>query len=426
MEASRMSDVDKKTVEEKEDLKLVIVGHVDHGKSTLIGRLFFDTDSLPREKIEEVKKICEALGKDLEFAYVMDHLEEERSQGITIDTAQTFFKTEKRNYVIIDAPGHREFTKNMITGASQAEAAILIVDAQEGVQEQTRRHAYILGMLALKQVIVAINKMDLVGYARDVFENVSKDIKEFLAKIDIEPSYIIPISAKEGDNVAKKSDRMPWYDGPTILEALDTFKKMENREKNPLRFSVQDVYNIDNKRIIVGRVEAGTIHVGDRVLVLPSGEKTTIATIEEFMKKNVEKAEAGKSTGITVTDKIFIDRGDVLCEEEKQPSVTKKIRGNLFWMSKEPLKKGETVTFKVATQEVPCIVEEITRRIDSSTLETLEENAEALQNREVGEVVLSFTKEVVVDDFNRTPELGRFVIEKGYDISGGGIITHLG
>ena len=264
---------------EREHLKLVIVGHVDHGKSTLIGRLFFDTDSLPKEKIEEVKQICEALGKELEFAYVMDHLEEERSQGITIDTAQTFFKTEKRDYVIIDAPGHREFTKNMITGASQAEAAILIVDASEGVREQTRRHAYILGMLGLKQVIVAVNKMDLVDYSENVFNEVSKQTTDFLERIGIAPTYIIPISAKEGDNVAKASDRMKWYTGPTILQALDTFKKTEKRDENPLRFAVQDVYNIDGKRIIVGRVEAGTLRVGDNIIVLPTGEETTVETI---------------------------------------------------------------------------------------------------------------------------------------------------
>jgi sulfate adenylyltransferase large subunit len=411
---------------EAEHLKFVIVGHVDHGKSTLIGRLFFDTDSLPEGKIEEVQAICDSLGKELEFAYVMDHLEEERSQGVTIDTAQTFFHTDKRDYVIIDAPGHREFTKNMITGASQAEAAILIVDANEGVQEQTRRHAYILGLLGLKQVIVVLNKMDLVGYSEDRFKEVSEDTKTFLSQIGITPTYLIPISAKEGDNVAGHSEKVGWYEGPTILEALDTFKSLENRENNPLRLPVQDVYNIEGKRIIVGRIEGGKIESGQEIYVLPSGEKTMVNSIEEYLKDAKSSAIAGESTGITINDQLFLDRGNVICMEENQPVMTNEIQGNLFWMDKQPLNKGEHVNFKCSTQEAKCTVKAIQRRMDSSTLEVIEEDAETLQNREVGEVVLSFSSPVIVEDFNKTPELGRFVIEKDYDTAGGGIITHLG
>ncbi len=410
-----------------EHLKFVIVGHVDHGKSTLIGRLFYDTNSLPEGKIEEVKATCEALGKELEFAYVMDHLEEERAQGITIDTAQTFFKTDKRHYIIIDAPGHREFTKNMITGASQAEAAILIVDAAEGVQEQTRRHAYILGLLGLCQVIVVINKMDLVGYSQEAFQRVSNDIKSFLTKIDIRPTYIIPISAKEGVNVAKSSENMDWYSGLTILNALDTFKTLENKQNYPLRFPVQDVYNVDGKRIIVGRVEAGIIETGQRIQVLPTGEVTVIASVEEYLNEDKNSAVAGESTGITVKDKLFIDRGNVIClKNDDKPVMTYEIKGNLFWMDKQPLKKGEKVVFKCATQGIPCTVKTIERRMDSSTLEVLAEDADMLENREVGEIAFSFSKEIIVEDFNKTPELGRFVIERGYDTAGGGIITHLG
>ncbi len=256
-------------------LKFVIVGHVDHGKSTLIGRLLYDTNSLPEGKIEEIKQLCESLGKDIEFGYVMDHLEEERDQGITIDTAQTFFSTEKRDYVIIDAPGHVEFVKNMISGASQAEAAVLIVDAEEGVKEQTKRHAYILGMLGLSQVIVVINKMDLVDYAPQRFESVKRELLEFLSNINIRPSYVIPISAKKGDFIANKTGNVDWYDGPTLLEALDTFRTRESANEKPLRYVVQDVYSFD-KRIIAGRVESGIIRKGDRIKVLPSGEETRV------------------------------------------------------------------------------------------------------------------------------------------------------
>ena len=411
---------------EAEHLKLVLVGHVDHGKSTLIGRLLFDTDSLPEEKIEEVRTVCKALGKELEFAYVLDHLEEERSQGITIDTTQTFFHTEKRDYVIIDAPGHREFTKNMITGASQAEAAILIVDADEGVQEQTRRHAYILSLLGLTQVIVAVNKMDLVDYSLEVFNRVSEDTRAFLGKIGITPSYLIPISAINGENVASRSEQLNWYKGPTILEALDTFKTVEDRDKSPLRLPVQDVYNIEGKRIIVGRIEGGTIKTGQEIFVLPSGESTMTNSVEEFLKEGKTVAVAGESTGITIKDKLFIDRGNVICTKEDKPVMTKEIKANLFWMDREPLRKGDHVSFKCSTQEARCTVAAIHRRMDSSTLEIIEDDAAELLNREVGEVLLSFSDFVIVEDFNTTPELGRFVIEKGYDTAGGGIITHLG
>jgi len=405
-----------------DNLKLVIVGHVDHGKSTLIGRLFFDTDSLPVEKIEEVKKICKELGKELEFAYVMDHLEEERMQGITIDTAQTFFSTKKRDYTIIDAPGHVEFTKNMITGASQAEAAILIIDASEGVKEQTRRHAYILSMLGLKQIIVVINKMDLVGFSENKFVEIRNNIISFLKEIGISPSYVIPISAKEGDNVAERSNNMSWYTGPTILEALDTFESGISKVDSPLRMPVQDVYKINDKRIVVGRIESGEIVVGQEVIILPSGSKTKIKSIEKFLEKRT-KAIAGESIGLTIEDPLFIDRGDVICSPKNLPKVSKEIKGNLFWMYKTPLKKGELVRLKCATQEISCSVCEIQKRIDSSTLKLLEENALELKDREVGEVILKANKEIVIDNFNSVPALGRFVIEKNFDTAGGGIIT---
>jgi len=409
-----------------DSLRFVIVGHIDHGKSTLIGRLFYDTDSLPDEKIEEVRAICESLGREMEFAYVMDHLEEERTQGITIDTTQTFFKTDKRDYVIIDAPGHREFTKNMITGASQAEAAILIVDAEEGVQEQTRRHAYILGLLGLEQVIVVINKMDLVDFSEERYMEVSKDITGFLYQINTKPTYVIPISAKEGDNIASRSGRMTWYSGPIILEALDSFRSLEDRIDRPLRFPVQDVYQIGNKRIIVGRIEAGAIEEGQDILVLPTGEVTTVSSVEEYNNVNKRKAVSGESTGIIVKDKLFIDRGNVITVPVNKPVMSNEIKANVFWMDKEPLKKGETVSFKCSTQEAKCLVKTIERRIDSSTLELIEVDAEVLENREVGEVVLNFTNQIIVDNFNDTPELGRFVIEKKLDTAGGGIITDLG
>lgn len=408
-----------------ETLKFVIVGHIDHGKSTLIGRLLYDTGSLNEDTINEIKEICESLGKGFEFGYVMDHLEEERMQSITIDTAQTFFNTKKQGYVIIDAPGHVEFIKNMITGASQAEAAILIVDANEGVKEQTKRHAYILSMLGLDQVTVVINKMDLVKYGKDRFDEVKDELLKFLSEISIKPSYVIPISASVGDFVAKRSDKMNWYDGPTVLESLDTFRTKGGAINKPLRFVVQDVYNFE-KRIVVGRVESGILRRGEKIRVLPSGEETSVQSIEEYLKKDVSKAEAKKSTGITTEDKLFIDRGDVIVsvDDGDFPVVADVVRANLFWMDKIPIKRGESIYFRCATQEVLCEVEKINRTIDSSTLELISEDADEIKNREVADITLKIAKPVVVENFNVIQELGRFVLGRG-DICGGGIITEL-
>ncbi len=409
-----------------DSLKFVIVGHIDHGKSTLIGRLLYDTDSLPPDKLEEVQQVCKSLGKDMEFGYLMDYLEEERDQGITIDTAQIFFNTDRRNYVIIDAPGHVEFLRNMISGSSLAEAAILIVDAEEGVKEQTKRHAYILGLLGLDQVIAVINKMDLVDYDQQRFEEVKRDLVDFLSEIDISPSYVIPISAKKGDFIAQRADdHMSWYDGPTVLNALDAFKTKEIIFDKPMRFVVQDVYKFD-KRIAVGRVERGTIRRGDEIKVLPSGEVTKIKSIEEFLKENVTEAEAGKSTGIITEDKLFIDRGDVIVHpDEDMPTVTDTIRANVFWMDKKPFKKGMSVLFRCATQEVTCDVERINKVIDSSTLEQIGEDADEIGEREVADIVIRTQKPVVVETFSKMQLLGRFVLGTA-DTRAAGIIMELG
>ena len=244
---------------DEQSLKFVIVGHVDHGKSTLIGRLLYDTNSLPPDKMEEIRKTSQDLGRDTEFAYLLDHLEEERRQGITIDTTQVFFKTDKREYVIIDAPGHVEFVKNMITGASQAEAAILIIDAKEGIQEQTKRHATILSMLGIEQVIVLINKVDLIDFSEEKYTELKSRLEKFLTTLNITPKLYIPISALKGDNIANKSTNMPWYKGPTMLEGLNHLKNKIAEENQPLIFPVQDIYKVDDKRVIVGRVETGEI-----------------------------------------------------------------------------------------------------------------------------------------------------------------------
>lgn len=401
-----------------EALKFVIVGHVDHGKSTLIGRLLFDTDSLPDGKMDEVRKTSEQLGRDVEFAYVMDNLREEREQGITIDTAQIFFKTKKRDYVIIDAPGHVEFVKNMITGASQAEAAVLIVDAAEGVQEQTRRHAYILGLLGLEQVIVVVNKIDLVGYKEERFEEVKEELIKFLDTIKTSPAYVIPISAKEGDNITKKSEKTRWYKGPTFIDALDTLKNAVKPTDKPLRFPVQDVYVMNNKRIFAGRVESGVIREGDEVLVLPNPRKTAIKSIEIYLK-DAKEAEAGRSIGVTTRDKLFIERGNVLVSGQL-PKVSNTLKVKVFWMAKPPMREGEKLTFRLATQEADCTVK-VDKKMNSSTLEIL--TGGTLENNEAAEATIKTETPIVYENFNYIQELGRFVLAQGNDIVAGGIIT---
>jgi sulfate adenylyltransferase large subunit len=410
----------KKKKRSEENLRLVLSGHVDHGKSTLIGRLFYDTDSLPEGKYDEIKSICDSLGKPMEFGYVMDHLQEERDQGITIDTAQTFFKTDRRHYTIIDAPGHVEFIKNMITGASQAEAAILIVDAEEGLQEQTRRHAYILSMLGLKQVVAVINKMDLVDYDQKRYQQVSKDLEKFLKKIKITPKEIVPISAMKGDNIAKKSEKIDWYQGPTILEALDKFEIEKPLTEKPLRLPVQDVYKWD-KRIIAGRISSGVIKKGDKITILPSGEETEVKSVLKY-KEDIDQAIAGDSVGIETKDKVFVDRGNVISEVKDKPTTTKTLKANLFWMDKDPLKKGERVLFKLATQSVMAEITKFERVIDSSTLEVVGEGLDKLENRQTAQVEIETADEVVVDSFNEVPELGRFVLERTDTVAGGIII----
>lgn len=402
-------------------MKIVIVGHVDHGKSTLIGRLIFDTGSLPPERMEEVKKASKELGKEVEFAYLMDQLKEEREGGITIDTTQTFFKTQKRNYVIIDAPGHVEFIKNMITGASQAEAAVLLVDAKEGIQEQTRRHAYILNMLGLNQIIILMNKMDLVGYQKENFEQVKEELLKFLTSINIRYSYVIPISAKYGENVARNSKKMKWHKGPTVLGALDAFNPKPKATDKPLRFPVQDVYRIDSKRILVGRVESGMIRKGQQILVLPSNKETKIKSIKVFGRDKKEAGE-GESIGVTLTQPLLVGRGEVICQKEDVPKVTNSFKANVFWMSKAPLKVGKKIRLRCATQEAECAVVKIERRINSSTLEVVEEDARVLKLNEVGEVVLKTDKSIIVENFNFIKELGRFVLERKTEVVAGGII----
>jgi sulfate adenylyltransferase subunit 1 (EFTu-like GTPase family) len=277
-------------------------------------------------------------------------------------------------------------------------------------------------MLGLEQVIAVLNKMDLVDYGRERFEEVKGNLLSFLSSIGIKPSFIIPISAKKGDFVAERTDNLPWYDGPTVLEALDTFKRRPAPTDKPLRLPIQDVYKFDGERVAVGRVESGVIRRGDRIMVLPGKRETTVVRLVEF-GKNPTEAVAGKSIGLIISDKLFLDRGDVIVHPGNLPIITDTIEGHLFWLDDEPYRRGERITFKCATQEVMCDIE-INEVIDSSTLEKVDEDGEKIENRQVANVLIKTAKPVVVENFNEIRELGRFVLERK-DTCAGGIITSL-
>ena len=270
-----------------EQMNIVIVGHVDHGKSTIIGRLLADTDSLPEGKLQQIRDLCERTSKPFEYAFLLDALKDEQAQGITIDAARVFFQSARRHYLIIDAPGHIEFLKNMITGASRAEAALLVIDAAEGVRENSRRHGYLLSMLGLRQVAVLVNKMDLVGYRQEVFERIRAEYAAFLRDIGLEARIFLPVSGMEGDHIATTDgSHMPWYEGPTVLEVLDGFETALPDENQPFRMPVQGVYKFtrfgDARRIIAGTIATGRLRVGDEIIFYPSGKRTTVARLEAF------------------------------------------------------------------------------------------------------------------------------------------------
>lgn len=407
--------------QEEHALPIVIVGHVDHGKSTLIGRLLYDTNCLPPDKYSEIQKSSEMLGREVEFAFVMDCFEEERSRGITIDTTQTFFKTPKRRYVIIDAPGHKEFLKNMITGSSQAEAALLIIDAFEGIRDQTRRHVYILGMLGFKQVCVLLNKIDLVHYSKDKFFELKNQVTDFLKQLNIRPTFVLPISAIRGDNVAQPSKKMPWFDGPTVLQALDTFEPLKVEEK-PLRFPIQDIYSVDGKKILVGRIEAGRLKREESLFLLPEKKKVVVKSIEKFLKNDVVTAGFEESVGICLKGRHRVGRGHILAGDLSS-MISDSIRANIFWMDSRAHQKGETLLFRCVTQEIPCQIEKIYKKFDPASMELIEKEASSISSAEVADVMIHLKGQAVVDPFNDIPEMGRFVLEKdGRPIAGGIIL----
>jgi bifunctional enzyme CysN/CysC len=410
----------------KEQMNIVIVGHVDHGKSTVIGRLLADTGSLPKGKLEDVKALCAKTAKPFEYAFLLDALKDERAQGITIDSARCFFKTSKRDYIVIDAPGHIEFLKNMVTGAARAEAALLVIAADEGVQDNSKRHGYLVSMLGIRQVVVLVNKMDLVGYSHDVYDSISSEYASFLEKLHVKPISFIPTSAREGENLVKHSDLMPWYQGPTVLDQLDAFEEKKSKAHLPLRFPVQDIYKFteegDDRRILAGTIETGALRVGDEIIFLPSNKKSRVRSIEAFYVPSKSMAQAGEAIGITLETQLYSRPGEIITTaHDAPPRVNSRFKAHVFWMGRSPLIKGKSYKLKLAACRMPVTVVDVLHVLDASDLH-LTRNKQQLDRHDVGELILETSKPIAFDPVTAIESTGRFVLVDNYEIAGGGII----
>jgi bifunctional enzyme CysN/CysC len=416
-------------VEVKEQMNIVITGHVDHGKSTVIGRMLADTGSLPEGKLESVKRNCERNSKPFEYAFLLDALKDEQAQGITIDAARVFFNTEQRDYIILDAPGHIEFLKNMVTGAARAEAAFLVIDADEGIQENSRRHGYLLSMLGIRQLCVLVNKMDLVDYSQRVFKQIERKYSRFLKNLEMTDVSFIPVSGRDGDNIASLSQNMPWWNTHTVLSLLDSFKKEEKPTSLPFRMAVQDVYKFtnegDSRRIIAGTIDSGELKAGDELIFYPSGKKSKVDTIEVFNGEAPEKVGPGQATGFTMSEQIYTKRGNLIAKVgEKQPQVGNVFRVSLFWLGKKPLEKGKDYILKVGTDRVKMQLFDTTRVIDASNLNA--DNMKKVVGRhDVAECVFTTKRAIAFDLVEDLPNASRFVIVDDYEIAGGGIIREV-
>jgi thioredoxin-dependent adenylylsulfate APS reductase len=405
-------------------VRIVIVGHVDHGKSTLIGRLLHEAGGLPDGKLETLKAVSARRGMPFEWAFLLDALQTERDQGITIDTSQIRLRTPARDIVLIDAPGHAEFLRNMITGAAQADAALLLVDATEGVKDQTRRHGYLLHLLGVRQVAVVINKMDRVDFDAGRFERIESEITAHLAGLGLTPTAVIPISARHGDGVARHTPATAWYAGPTVLAALDAFSPARTPADLALRMPVQAVYKFDDRRIIAGRVESGRIAVGDDLLIMPSGKRACVKSIEAWPVPDGTRApraaRAGQSVGITLDREIFVDRGDVISAAASPARSGKRLRARVFWLHPRPLAVGGEIIARIGTAWSPGVVRKIENAVDPGLLAS--DGAEVIGQNHVGEIEIDVSTTLATDPYTADPNTGRIVLEFDGRIAGGGLV----
>src|ERR1700748_3743296 len=354
-------------------VRIVIVGHVDHGKSTLVGRLLHETGSLPEGKLEMLQAVSARRGMPFEWSFLLDALQTERDQGITIDTTQIRFRTGSRDIVLIDAPGHAEFLRNMITGASQADGAVLIIDALEGVRVQTLRHGYLLNLLGIKQVAVVVNKMDRVDFSAARFGEISEEISAHLTGLGVTPTAVIPISARDGDGVKVHTPRIGWYRGPTVVQALDALEPARPLEQLALRLPVQAIYKFDDRRIVAGRIESGRLTSGDEVVIMPAGKIARIRSVESWpVTPLAGQQTAGRSVGITLDRELFIERGAVIAHAGSGLRDPRRIRARIFWLHDKPLSKGDSILLRLGTKESRATVVAIEKAVDPGELSNAE------------------------------------------------------
>lgn len=417
--------IEKNVTENRQDIRVVVAGHVDHGKSTVIGRLLADIGALPQGKLEQIQETCRRTAKPFEYAFLLDALKDEQAQGVTIDSARCFFRTKKRNYIFIDVPGHTEFIKNMVSGASRAEVAVIVIDAQEGIKDNSKRHGIYLSLLGIKQVCVLINKMDLVSYQEERFNEIVKVYTDFLATIHIEAQCFIPVSGFYGDNIATNSEKMPWYTGLTFIELIETLNAELSMDKYPFRMPVQDVYKFtehgDQRRIIAGTVESGRLCVGDDVVFYPSEKRSRVKSIESFNTKPKTMVTAGYATGFTLEDQIYIKKGELASKlDEGKPLVGTHLRTTLFWLGKNTVIEGNRYLFKIGGTKTWAEISKIISVMDA--VHTEFRSKQEIENYEIGDCILTLDHKIAFDTSDVHASAGRFVLVDDYNIAGGGVI----
>lgn len=407
-------------------VNLVVIGHKDHGKSTLIGRLLYDSKAILEQKMQEVRTELEKSGKkEFEFAFLLDSLEEERKGGLTIDIIQTPFKSKKYQYTIIDCPGHREFIKKMLTGASQADAAVLVLSAKEGIEDQTKQHAFLVRTLGINQLVVAVNKMDQVGYGEDVYIEMCRIIDRILKAMGYSNVLKVPISALNGDNVFTESQNMKWYKGLTLIETLDHAVTPAQLPVNkPLRACIQDVYKQETSETVVCKIETGTLEAGKTICFSPSGKTGIVRAIETFGNRP-EKAMPGDSVGLIIEGIGDVERGEVISYPENPAKNAKSFTAEIILFTDTEIRTGEVHTVRLGTAEKKCKIDEILNQIDPLSLTIRESSPLILKGGEVGEAKFSPMEPLCIEKHSEFPPLGRFVIEGKKGPIGAGIVSNV-
>ena len=397
--------------EQKELLKFLTCGSVDDGKSTLIGRLLYDTNKVYEDHLSALIRDSKRLGHsgdDLDFALLADGLKAEQEQGITIDVAYRYFTTSTRKYIIADCPGHRQYTRNMATGASNCELAVILIDAQNGVLDQTRRHSLIVSVLGIRQVVVAINKMDLVGYDQATYERIKAAYLEFSEGLGFENVSFVPVVAKFGENVVKPSTNMAWYDGDTVIDLLETAPVSSRHDYDEFCMTVQRVHHpTEDFRGYSGTITRGVVRPGDRIRILPAGRETTVERIVT-MEGDLEEAFAPQSITLTVQDQLSINRGDMFVAPSYQPKVQDEFKATVVWMSDKPLVSGKNYIFKLGARQIQASVSEIACRINVDTREL--ESCDELQVNEIGLAQVQLQRPVVFEDYSEDKTMGSFIV----------------